>query len=90
MEAEEFIKAHRAEYNTCDAIYSSYHYDAMERYANQRVIEELESLKKGLIPKIRIKYEIGHYQSKDTQRFIEGVRSSVLEINNRIKELKTK
>lgn len=45
MKAEEFIKAHRAEYNTCDAIYSSYHYDAMERYANQRVIEELEELR---------------------------------------------
>jgi hypothetical protein len=45
MKAEEFIKAHRAEYNTCNAIYSSYHYDAMEQFANQRVIEELEYLR---------------------------------------------
>tara|TARA_R110000822_G_scaffold79597_1_gene190265 strand:+ start:25 stop:270 length:246 start_codon:yes stop_codon:yes gene_type:complete len=43
---EQFLKEHKENNNTEDAVYSSYHYDAMEQYANERVIEELENIAK--------------------------------------------
>jgi len=44
MNIDQFIKEHREEYNTEDAVYSSYHYDAMEAYAKLEVIKELERM----------------------------------------------
>ena len=44
MTAKEFLNQPRDEYETCDRIYSPYHIEAMEQYANQKAIEELESL----------------------------------------------
>jgi len=40
-ELDKFIEQWRKENNTEYAVYSSYHYDAMEAYANEQVIKEL-------------------------------------------------
>lgn len=60
MTAKEFLNQLKDEYETCNRIYSPYHIEAMEQYANKRVIKELEmqvnyypdSLKKILTPRI--------------------------------------
>jgi len=56
---DQFIKEHREAHNTKDAVYSAYHYDAMEAYAKQRVIEEMElipHLETPLGEEIRLSY----------------------------------
>lgn len=44
MTAEEFIEEWRKENTTNKAVFSSYHIDCMEQYANERVKSELNSL----------------------------------------------
>ena len=44
MNQEEFIEQWRKENNTEGAVYSHYHYDAMEAYAKEQVIKELEKV----------------------------------------------
>lgn len=39
MDIDKFIEYWRKQNNTEDAVYSSYHYDAMEEYAREKVKE---------------------------------------------------
>ena len=41
---EEFLKEHKMSYNSLLAIYSSYHIDAMERYAEAYLKHEVEAI----------------------------------------------
>ena len=44
MDIDEFVKDWREKNNTEDAVYSSYHYDAMEAYAKEKVKEYTDFL----------------------------------------------